>query len=317
MQSTQAIADSVNMAEMSVNASAQTRRLSLVCAGLAVTICSFVFAWFSTPYYSAEARILIEDWGGMSVVQNTPSGPVVLEDQALQNQFGIIASSHLLRSAGATTNLFARANAILNEDSLKLYDRLSSESGLLANLRSNLKVSKAENSRIISIQYLATDPVHAIRFTNALADSYIALLRSEILQEGSVETASLHATSLLPASARLLSRSSQTQTIWPWWIWPSLALGVCGIIGAVAAYVMPGLLAGYKKQNEAEAEIEPIRTLMMPVLEQTPFNSEEVSMQELDSIIESVTSGVEVEQSTTSEQSSPSETVWKETRLAA
>ena len=318
MQCTQTMTDSIDAAEMAVIARMQTKRLWFVAAGIAVMVVSFVFAWVSAPYHSAETRILIEDWGGVNDAQGASPEKVALEYQALQNQFGIISSAYLLRNAGAATHLFARPGASFSEDSLKLYDRLSSEAGLLANLRRNLTVTKAENSRIISIKYLATDPALAMRFANALADSYVALLRVENGQESSVETTTMQAASLLPASARVLSRSSQTQTIRAWWTWPSLALGLCGLIGAIAAYVMPGLLAGYKKQIEAETEIEPVKTLTMPVLAETAHDSvEEMMVQELDSIVEAAMPDMEAAMPDADEPQPAAEIVWKETRLAA
>lgn len=157
------------------------------------TLLAAVIAAFAvnmvTPYYSSEARLLIES--GQTVFnrpqseQGTSDGRSVVEPEAVQSQVQVILSRDLARQVVRELKLDQRPEFapkpgfVARLLGLVGLDRDASpatrEDAALAVLAKNLNVYNFERSRVIAIDYSSPDPELSARIANAFAEGYLRL----------------------------------------------------------------------------------------------------------------------------------------------
>lgn len=142
-----------------------------------------------TPYYSSEARLLIES--GQTVF-NRPQGEQgpgdersVVEPEAVQSQVQVILSRDLSRQVVRELKLDERPEFAPKPGFVQRLmgliglDRDASpttrEDAALAVLAKNLNVYNFERSRVIAIEYSSPDPELSARIANAFAEGYLKL----------------------------------------------------------------------------------------------------------------------------------------------
>ena len=144
------------------------------------------------PLYTSETTILIQA-GESSLTQTTQGSPeqtaTALDEQAITSQVQLIRSRDLAKSVAAKLDLASKAefNPALRESSaldhlLKLVGLGSKatrpvEEQVLNSYYKKLSVYAVDKSRVIVIDFSATDPELAADAANAIAEGYIALQR--------------------------------------------------------------------------------------------------------------------------------------------
>ena len=169
---------------------------------LAVTALALGFAWFATPHYRGETRILIETRESV-FTRPQASGEAdrpLLDEEGVTSQVEVITSTDLLKKVALELNL-ARLPEFDEAADMSALSRLLVIAGLksdpneippeervLKAFREKLTVYRVEKSRVIVIEMSSEDPKLAAEIPNALADAYIAVQSAAKRQSNSDAT---------------------------------------------------------------------------------------------------------------------------------
>ena len=146
---------------------------------LVVTIAAFLLAYFATPLYRAETRILIEAReSAYTRMSGAGEGDrPILDDEGVASQVEVIASSDILRRVAAELQLAERGEfqggGILASFGLGGSDELLRAQTTIDIMREKLSVYRVENSRVIVVRFSSEDRELAAAVPNAIADAYL------------------------------------------------------------------------------------------------------------------------------------------------
>jgi len=154
--------------------------IALVVTG--VTAAAYLATSWMTPLYMGETRILIE----------TPDSPAALGAQGrrlgmrpdgVDTQLQVIGSDAILEKVAAGLKERPGEPTLLQRvlsvgGLLDNPDQLSQEARALSAMRDNLRIYRADQSRVIVVAFSSDDPQLAAQVPNAIADAYIAQNRS-------------------------------------------------------------------------------------------------------------------------------------------
>jgi len=154
--------------------------IALVVTG--VTAAAYLATSWMTPLYMGETRILVETpashgpqgrWQAMGLDGVDAQLRVVGSDAILEK-----VASGLKRLPGQPTlaEQVLSLGGLLDDP-----DQPSREARALAAMRDNLKIYRADQSRVIVVAFSSDDPQLAAQVPNAIADAYIAQNRSAAL----------------------------------------------------------------------------------------------------------------------------------------
>jgi len=153
----------------------------------------------TTPLYTATAQILLDPRKQKTLGEDVVLGDEALTAPVIESQMAIIRSTSLLRRVVDRERLVEPKPTTDTKNTEKpASDNESSASGFFSiwqtsnkaersenpiyppevlravdGLRGGLSVSRVGPSHILAISFVATDPVRAARFANAIADAYI------------------------------------------------------------------------------------------------------------------------------------------------
>jgi uncharacterized protein involved in exopolysaccharide biosynthesis/Mrp family chromosome partitioning ATPase len=169
---------------------------------LVVTGLAFALAWFATPKYKAETRLLIETRESVftrpDAQERNPDA--ILDQEGVTSQVEVITSTDLLKQVAGELNLAqhaefeAKGELSLPRRLLLLVgigsdpNEIPPEERVLKAFREKLNVYRVDNSRVIVIEFSSVDPKLAADVANRLADAYIANQRAAKLQSNSDAT---------------------------------------------------------------------------------------------------------------------------------
>jgi uncharacterized protein involved in exopolysaccharide biosynthesis len=152
---------------------------AILTVALVVTIAAFLLAYFATPLYRAETRILIESRES-AYTRTTGSGEgdrPVLDDEGVASQVEVIASSDILRRVAAELQLSERGEfqggGILAALGFGGSDETLRAQTTIDIMREKLSVYRVENSRVIVVRFSSQDRELAAAVPNAIADAYL------------------------------------------------------------------------------------------------------------------------------------------------
>lgn len=165
------------------------RRWRILVPTLLVAVIAAFAVNMVTPYYSSEARLLIES--GQTVF-NRPQGEQgagdersVVEPEAVQSQVQVILSRDLARQVVRDLKLDERPEFAPHQGFVSRLlgmvglgrdtSPTTREDAALAVLAKNLNVYNFERSRVIAIDYSSPDPDLSARIANAFAEGYLKL----------------------------------------------------------------------------------------------------------------------------------------------
>ncbi len=156
---------------------------------LAITALALAFAWFATPHYKGETRILIEtrELVFTRPQQSGEDDRPLLDEEGVTSQVQVITSTDLLKQVALKLNL-ARLPEFDEAANMSVLSRLLVIAGLksdpneippeqrvLKAFREKLNVYRVEKSRVIVIEMSSEDPKLSAEIPNALADAYLAV----------------------------------------------------------------------------------------------------------------------------------------------
>lgn len=190
----------VDLGKLFGSMAAHWKRILFV--ALAVTALALAFAWFATPHYKGETRILIETRESVFTrpQTSTEDDRPLLDEEGVTSQVEVIASTDLLKQVALKLDLASRPEFDEAAD-MSILSRLLVIAGLqsdpneippeervLKAFREKLNVYRVEKSRVIVIEMSSEDPKLAAEIPNALADAYIAVQGQAKLQSNSDAT---------------------------------------------------------------------------------------------------------------------------------
>lgn len=152
---------------------------TIAAVALVVTIAAFLFAYFATPLYRAETRILIETReSAYTRMAGAGEGErPILDDEGVTSQVEVIGSSDILRRVAAELELSERSEfqdgGLFASFGLGGSDELLRAQTTIDIMREKLSVYRVENSRVIVIRFSSEDRDLAAAVPNAIADAYI------------------------------------------------------------------------------------------------------------------------------------------------
>jgi uncharacterized protein involved in exopolysaccharide biosynthesis/Mrp family chromosome partitioning ATPase len=165
------------------------RRWRILIPTLLAAVIAAVAVNMVTPYYSSEARLLIES--GQTVFNRPQSEQgagderSVVEPEAVQSQVQVILSRDLARQVVRDLKLDERpefapqpgfVSRLLGMAGIRREaSQTTREDAALAVLAKNLNVYNFERSRVIAIDYSSPDPELSARIANAFAEDYLKL----------------------------------------------------------------------------------------------------------------------------------------------
>jgi len=163
----------------------------ILTVALLVTGLAFLLAWFSTPLYMGETRLLIETRESV-FTRPEPNAEVdrtILDEEGVTSQVEVIGSTDILKQVAQKLDLSKLPEFDESAD-LSLFGRVMVLAGLrsdpgeippeervLKSLREKLSVYRVEKSRVIVIEFSSEDPKLAAEVPNAIADAYLAVSR--------------------------------------------------------------------------------------------------------------------------------------------
>lgn len=174
----------------------------IVAVSLIITALAFAAAWFATPKYRAETRLLIETRESVFTQpdQREQNRDPIFDQQGVQSQVEVITSTDLLKKVAADLDLarFDEFEATGNLSMLKQLmvlvglssdpNEVPPEERVLKAFREKLDVYVVDNSRVIVIEFSSSDPRRAAEVANSLADAYIGVQRAAKLQSNADAT---------------------------------------------------------------------------------------------------------------------------------
>ncbi|WP_197028294.1 Wzz/FepE/Etk N-terminal domain-containing protein [Bosea sp. 117] len=164
------------------------RRFRIIIPTIVVGLLAAVAVNFIAPYYSSEARVLIES--GQTVFNRPASdslgqGSDVVNPEAILSQVQVISSRDLAREVIQELKLdqlpeFAqkpgRLIRVLNWLGINVGPSVQTqEERVLAAFQKNLHAYHVDLSRVIVIEFTSTNAELAARIANAVADAYLRL----------------------------------------------------------------------------------------------------------------------------------------------
>jgi exopolysaccharide transport family protein len=174
----------------------------IVFVTLLVTGLAFAFAWLSTPYYKATAKLEI---GPRESVFTRPAGSgnddkPIPDEEAVATEVQIISSPDILKQVASKLALdklpefdealkmsaLGRALVLVGLKS-DPFD-IPPEERVLKAMHDKLNVYGVEKSRVIAIEFSSKDPKLAAEISNAIAQAYIASKGSAKLESNSAAT---------------------------------------------------------------------------------------------------------------------------------
>lgn len=171
--------------------------VSLIITGLA-----FALAWFATPQYRAETRLLIETRESVFTQPDQGEGnrDPILDQEGIASQVEVITSTDLLKKVAKDLNL-AQYDEFEANGELSMFRQLlvligfsndpnevPPEERVLKAFRERLDVYAVDNSRVIVIEFSSGNPRLAADVANSLADAYIDVQRAAKMQSNSDAT---------------------------------------------------------------------------------------------------------------------------------
>ncbi|OQM77597.1 GumC family protein [Manganibacter manganicus] len=175
--------------------------LRILLVGITVAGIAFLAAWFATPQYQSEARLLIETRESVFTRPNAgaDSDRPILDAEGVASQVQLIGSTDILKQVAEKLGLAklpefdgAKVSALgrlmtavgLQTDA----GETTADERVLKKVREKLSVYNVENSRVIVIQFSSQDPRLAAEVPNAIADAYIAMQGHAKLQSNTAAT---------------------------------------------------------------------------------------------------------------------------------
>lgn len=174
----------------------------IVFVALAVTAVALALAWFATPHYRGETRILIETRESVFTRPQASGADdrPLLDEEGVTSQVQVITSTDLLKDVALKLDL-ARVPEFDEAAEMSVLSRVLVVAGLkgdpneippeervLKAFREKLNVYRVEKSRVIVIEMSSENPRLAAEIPNALADAYIAVQGAAKLQSDSDAT---------------------------------------------------------------------------------------------------------------------------------
>lgn len=168
---------------------------------IALVVGGTVFAWQSAvdPMYRAETTILIETNESDLTLGANPVGTASLDREGIASQVELVRSRDVALAVILQLELANIAEFDPAQAEPSLLDRALGLVGLgggtsdspveelvLAKFRDQLSVVWIEDTRVISVSFVSTDPQLAAEVTNAVAQQYIDLQR-RVLQESTAD----------------------------------------------------------------------------------------------------------------------------------
>ncbi len=190
---------------------------ALACFALAVVFVSVV-----QPRYTADAKVLIENGENYFTRPDKaePQQPQLPDDEAIQSQVQLISSRDIAREAIKRLDLKGNPEFDPLARGLNPFSRLliilglerdpttvSPEDRILRSYYDKLTVFPVNKSRVITIEFTATDPDLAARAANTIADLYIEAQSDA--KRGSARTAAASLASLI---ADLRTRAAEAES---------------------------------------------------------------------------------------------------------
>jgi exopolysaccharide transport family protein len=150
----------------------------------------------ATPIYTASAQVLLDPRRLKAPGDDAIQDPEILNVVTFDSQMAIVRSTSLLRRVVDREQMVPKEEPAAKADAVdpeaegvltKLFSLWHSSGSAAADsavyppkvlqaiqrLRNATQVTRVGNSLIMQVSYLATDPVRAARFANAIADAYI------------------------------------------------------------------------------------------------------------------------------------------------
>jgi uncharacterized protein involved in exopolysaccharide biosynthesis len=152
---------------------------AILAVTLVVTIAAFLLAYFATPLYRAETRILIEarESAYTRTAGEGEGDRPILDDEGVASQVEVIGSSDILRRVAAELQLSERSEfqggGLLASFGIGGSDELLRAQTTIDIMREKLSVYRVENSRVIVIRFSSQDRELAAAVPNAIADAYL------------------------------------------------------------------------------------------------------------------------------------------------
>ncbi|MDR4305328.1 hypothetical protein IHQ68_01660 [Chelatococcus sambhunathii] len=163
------------------------RKLWIIGPTLLAALAAVAFVQLSAPYYRSSAMILIENREGAAPRSGSAERDTPLPDeQAVVSQVQLIQSRDLVRSVVSAAELdkapeFAQAGLV--ERLLRTLglgrrtDQLPQMERVVDRVAENLSVFPVTGSRVVGVEFVATDPDLAARVVNAFVEAYLEVQR--------------------------------------------------------------------------------------------------------------------------------------------
>ncbi|MGB6117720.1 MAG: Wzz/FepE/Etk N-terminal domain-containing protein [Mesorhizobium sp.] len=174
----------------------------VVFAGV-ITALAFLAAFFATPHFRAETRILIETRESVFTRPNAVgdrSNDPTLDETGVASQVQVMSSTDILKQVATQFELGKRpefdeqANMGIVGRLMVLMGlksdpgELAAEDRVINAMREKLNVYRVENSRVIVVEFSSEDRELAAAVPNAIADAYLAQQQRAKLQSNNDAT---------------------------------------------------------------------------------------------------------------------------------
>lgn len=176
--------------------------LRIVVVAAVVTGLAFLLAWFATPQYKAETRLLIET--RESVFTRPDAGGdadrPLLDEEGVTSQVEVISSTDILKQVSTKLGLsklrefdetvdMSMLNRALVVAGLKSDpNEIPPDERVLKKMREKLNVYRVEKSRVIVIEFSSEDAKLAAQIPNEIADTYMTVQRAAKLESSTEAT---------------------------------------------------------------------------------------------------------------------------------
>ncbi len=163
------------------------RKLWILVPTILAALAAVAFVQLSAPYYRSSAMVLIENREGAAPRSGAADRDVPLPDeQAVVSQVQLIQSRDLVRTVVVAADLekapeFSQAGLIeraLRAVGLGRHGSSQSQTERVVDrVAENLSVFPVTGSRVVGVEFVATDPDLAARVVNAFVDAYLDVQR--------------------------------------------------------------------------------------------------------------------------------------------
>ena len=192
---------------------------------IALVVGGATFAWLSNvdPMYRAESTILIETNESDITLGANRVGTATLDREGIASQVELVRSRDVALAVIRQLALASTAEFDPDQSEPSLLDRVLGLVGLggdasdlpvedlvLAKFRGQLSVAWIEDTRVISVSFVATDPQLAAEVANAVAQQYINLQR-QVLQESTADATLWLETEIAALSERVVAAETDVE----------------------------------------------------------------------------------------------------------